>query len=177
MARVDQYQASRSGGTGAAAAAGDDAAHAPSPPPAPASRARAGSSNAYNSSRTPTTNAPSSSVFVGIDAEQKHAFFSLLDEYFDSRPQYRDLLRPNDFGRTTTTTRAADVPAAASRPAPPPRKTTTTTQAPGLGMARALYDYDATTADDLAFREGDRITVLEHSESLSMAAAAAASTR
>lgn len=91
-------------------------------------------------------------TFVGIAPEDREAFFSLLDEYFTSRPQYAEALGV----KTNAAPIQAQAPAPA-RQAPPPvapvRKE--------LGKAVALYDYAGGDPEDLSLREGDSVLILE----------------
>ncbi|KAM0751558.1 SH3-domain-containing protein [Meredithblackwellia eburnea MCA 4105] len=116
------------------------------------------SASASASSSSPPPRSPvagnSSSAFVSIDATEKEALFSLLDEYFQSRPQYASALQIAPHSPSAALT--ASSPAPPSRVSAPPKPPTRT----GLGMATAQYDYNG-EAEDLSFKEGDKILVLE----------------
>ncbi|KAM0792921.1 hypothetical protein ACM66B_002680 [Microbotryomycetes sp. NB124-2] len=141
------------------------------PPPAPPPRSRAGSSAA--STLPPATHHATSNglrsqagpVFTNLDSRDKQAFFALLDEYFQSRPQYRDLLGQANGAHATATVAPAPTqphvvtPAAVAPPPPPPPPRQ---QTRGIGTATAMYDFEGQTAEDLPFKEHDKITVLEH---------------
>ncbi|ORY90808.1 SH3 domain-containing protein [Leucosporidium creatinivorum] len=146
MSRVDNYRNRSASGSSPA----ND-----SPAPAPPSRSG-------HVPSPPTRGGSQKGVFVGIDDVEKEAFFNLLDDYFASRPQYRELFA----GASASAPSAAAPPArrappsaptaAAAPPAPPPR-------ARGLGTATALYAFEGQdSAEDLSFNEGDQILVLEH---------------
>jgi hypothetical protein len=129
-----------------------------------------GAANPPNRSRTNSNVSASGGVFVGIEDGEKRAFFGLLDEYFASRPQYKELFGAGASLSTSTPTartpatatpppfRAAAAPIPQASPKPPPR-------ARGLGTATALYDFEGGESEDLGFKEGDKILVLEHGES------------
>ncbi|KAL8279335.1 hypothetical protein RQP46_008372 [Phenoliferia psychrophenolica] len=121
----------------------------------------AGSASSASSAR-PTSHhssGGSDSVFVNLDATEREAFFSILDEYFASRPQYADFFKGSAGGGGGGAPQApqpappAAAPRAAAPPKPPVRK--------GLGIATASYDYAGAEAEDLSFSEGELITVLE----------------
>ncbi|KAK4048056.1 hypothetical protein OIO90_005957 [Microbotryomycetes sp. JL221] len=157
MNKIDHQFASHR--TGNAQASGSTT---PPPPPTPPLRSRATSNATPPSSSNPSRpshNAhPSTTVFANIDDHDKQALFALLDEYFQSRPQYKHLIN------TRSSTTSAPVIAPSPRvdklgpPRPPPRSVSST----ALGTATAMYDFQAQTGQDLAFNEGDKITVLEH---------------
>lgn len=92
------------------------------------------------------------------DEQEKLAFFQLLDEYFNSRPQFAGLFEGSPHAAAPAPAPAAarnhaPVAPAASRPVP---------AAPaGLGTATALYDFEGTQAEDLPFRTGDVISITE----------------
>ena len=98
-------------------------------------------------------------VFVNIVPEEREAFFSLLDQYFESRPQYKEL-----FAQGGAPTPAARAPVAKAAlpfrqpavvpPAAPIRR--------GLGTATALYDYEGAEGEDLSLKEGEKVTITEH---------------
>ncbi|KDE08624.1 hypothetical protein MVLG_01086 [Microbotryum lychnidis-dioicae p1A1 Lamole] len=154
---------------GSASGAGTGAGSIDSPPPTPPSRSRASSSaSPHYPQRGATSSCP---VFVGINDTDKSAFFSLLDEYFAARPQYKALF--NNQAATPLAAAAiaghhnalksAPTPAPPSRGAAPPKPPPRATPAPkGLGTATALFDFDAGEAEDLGFKEGQQITILEH---------------
>lgn len=137
------------------------------PPPPPM---RSGASSASASRPTPAAPAAAAGAAVGAaaataatasvfsamlhDSAEKEAFFSLLDEYFASRPQFAALF-------------SADAPAAAAAPSPiaaaplAPAASRPSRSPSGLGTATALYDFEGTQAEDLPFVTGDTITVTE----------------
>jgi hypothetical protein len=149
LARVDDYRNRSASGSSPA----QDAS--PAPAPAPPSRGHIPS--------PPTRGGSQKGVFVGMDDGEKEAFFSLLDEYFSSRPEYRELFAgasasPPPAAAPPARHAPPSAPAAAAPPAPPPR-------ARGLGTATALYAFEGQdSAEDLSFDEGDQILVLEHGE-------------
>ncbi|GAA6061435.1 hypothetical protein JCM10212_002016 [Sporobolomyces blumeae] len=177
LKKVDDQWASQRGGAGAGTHPNDGASSpglasgppppppmrtgsASGPPPPPASRTRA-ASNASTSAGLPTSSARPGGVFsfVNLDPREKEAFFALLDEYFSSRPQFASL-----FASSSPTSAAAPIssppPAFSASPAPPPRAPAPPQQR-GIGTAVALYDFEGAAEEDLAFKEGDRITVTE----------------
>ncbi|POY76115.1 hypothetical protein BMF94_0838 [Rhodotorula taiwanensis] len=130
------------------------------PPPPPM---RTGS--AHGPPATPARNStPSAAATGGVftamltDEQEKLAFFQLLDEYFNSRPQFAGLFEGSPHAAAPAPAPAAarnhaPVAPAASRPVP---------AAPaGLGTATALYDFEGTQAEDLPFRTGDVISITE----------------
>ncbi|GAA6043563.1 hypothetical protein NBRC10512_003501 [Rhodotorula toruloides] len=130
-------------------------------PPPPPGRARApsaaSSSAGFAAASAGTAVGGGRGLFSGMDEHEKQAFFSLLDEYFSSRPQFAGMFggeaglgAPPPFSPTSA---APPPPPAASRPPPPAAR--------GIGHAIALYDYAGGQPEDLAFNENDRITVLE----------------
>ncbi|KAK4046497.1 hypothetical protein OIV83_006023 [Microbotryomycetes sp. JL201] len=138
---------------------------APPPPAPPRSRAGSGTGALPPVSRSVTANGGRSQgapVFTNLDPSEKSAFFALLDEYFATRPQYKAAFEQaagqqavsSSLGPAPTQPHVAQ---AQAPPRPPPRQ-----QLRGLGTATAAYDFEGQTAEDLAFKEGDRITVLEH---------------
>lgn len=131
------------------------------PPPPPSSRNRAYSGT--SSSITPTSSGFS---FANLPQSEKTAFFALLDEYFSTRPQFES------FFTGTTAQEIENLSSFPRRgPLPPPTSTPTPVAAPPppvptpaartLGTCTALYDYEPTDSGDLAFSEGDRITLIE----------------
>lgn len=120
-------------------------------PPPRSSPSPASSSNAH--------------VFVDIAPEEREAFFSLLDQYFESRPQYKEL-----FAQHGAPAPAARAPAAAAAPFRQPAAAPSPPAAPkpparrGLGTATALYDYEGAEAEDLSLKEGENVTITEHGE-------------
>lgn len=91
---------------------------------------------------------------------------SLLDEYFETRPHYKE---PFASQQSSTSTSPFTSTAAPIRSSPPPPIKAATVRAPppaapvrGLGTAKALYDYTGAEKDDLSFEEGNSIVVLEH---------------
>ncbi|GAA5959547.1 hypothetical protein JCM21900_003192, partial [Sporobolomyces salmonicolor] len=119
------------------------------PPPPPPGRGRASSSVSSSAGA-----GGGGGVFAGMDSREKEAFFALLDEYFASRPQYASLF--------SGTSAPAPAPRAlAPPPVPPAAAATPAPQKVGLGMAVALYDFEGAQPEDLPFREGDRITIVE----------------
>lgn len=135
---------------------GSSPAHDSAPAPAPPSRGG-------HVPSPPARGGSQKGVFVGMDDREKEAFFSLLDQYFETRPEYRELFAGASSPAPTTAPSSRRAPpsapaAAASPPPPPPR-------ARGLGMATALYSFEGQDpAEDLSFGEGDQILVLEHGE-------------
>ncbi|GAA5872489.1 hypothetical protein JCM8547_006929 [Rhodosporidiobolus lusitaniae] len=125
-------------------------------PPPPPGRGRAASGASTTAART-AGGAGGGSVFVGMSSGEKEAFFALLDEYFSARPHLAHLFQSSSSTPSSLPPAAAPPPPSASRPPPPPAPA----QPRGLGYAVALYDFDAGQAEDLGFKEGDRIEVLE----------------
>ncbi|GAA5896174.1 hypothetical protein JCM6882_008510 [Rhodosporidiobolus microsporus] len=119
-------------------------------PPPPPGRGRSSSGVGASSAAAAATGG-GAGVFVNMSVTEKEAFFALLDEYFSSRPHLAHLFQSTNSAPPPV---AAPAAPAASRPAPPPARR-------GLGTAVALYDFEAGQAEDLSFREGDRIEVLE----------------
>ncbi|GAA5977094.1 hypothetical protein JCM11641_001298 [Rhodosporidiobolus odoratus] len=141
------------------------------PPPLPPTRSSGpppppGRGRSTSNATTATAGGAGNGVFVGMSQQEKEAFFSLLDEYFASRPHLASLFQQQQAPSTSSTpsafayappppaAAAPPVAPAASRPAPPPARR-------GIGYAVALYDYDAAQSEDLGFKEGERIEVLE----------------
>ncbi|GAA5990521.1 hypothetical protein JCM10908_003111 [Rhodotorula pacifica] len=139
------------GGTGSAT-------RPPPPPMRNASASGTGAPAPPTRNRTPSaaTSASASAGGGGVfsamlhDPSEKQAFFTLLDEYFSSRPQFAGLFSPSS-------SHVAPVAPAASRPTPPAPAPVSN----GLGTATALYDFEGTQAEDLPFSTGDRITLTE----------------
>ncbi|BGP18863.1 hypothetical protein JCM10213_003518 [Rhodosporidiobolus nylandii] len=142
-----------------------------SAPPPPPGRGRSSSTLSGTGvgapARTATGGAGTGSVFVGMSSAEKEAFFSLLDEYFAARPHLAGLFQqpassssavsavPTPVSPAPVYTAPPAAPAA-TRPPPPAAP-----QARGIGHAVALYDYDATQPEDLPFKEGERVEILE----------------
>jgi hypothetical protein len=150
---------SRAGSNASATDAPPPPRAAYNPPPRPPGRAGAGASAAVGGS--------SKGSFVNISDEDKTAFFELLDEYFGSRPEYKALFSQAEGSRSTP---PVSRPVVTAAPLPPPSRQTPPPSAPkpptrrGIGTAVALYDYDGAEAEDLSFKEGDSIVVMEHGE-------------
>lgn len=148
--KVDSYNRNRS-----SSASSHDAPSAP--PPAPVSRSHVPAPPGRSSPAT----ASRGGVFVGIDGTEKEAFFGLMDEYFASRPQYKELFK----GGAGAPAPAAATPRRSPVPAPPAAAPAPPARARGLGTATALYDFEGQDPnEDLTFKEGDSIVVLEHGE-------------
>ncbi|GAA5914097.1 SH3 domain-containing protein [Sporobolomyces salmoneus] len=133
------------------------------PPPAPASR----STTTSNGGGT----AGKGGVFTNLSKEEKQAFFSLLDEYFSTRPHLSHLFDSSgptseEIENLSSFPRRGPLPTSNSNfstvrtatiPTPPPVQ-----QREEEGQwCTALYDYKSTDPDDLSFREGDRIRLIE----------------
>ncbi|BGP54198.1 hypothetical protein JCM8202_001332 [Rhodotorula sphaerocarpa] len=136
------------------------------PPPPPM---RSGASSASASRPTPAAPAAAAGAAVGAaaatasvfsamlhDSAEKEAFFSLLDEYFASRPQFAAL-----FSAEAPAAGAAPSPVAAAAAPLAPAASRPSRSPSGLGTATALYDFEGTQAEDLPFVTGDTITVTE----------------
>lgn len=108
------------------------------------------------SASSSTASASPSRVFVGMDTSEREALFSLLDEYFASRPQFASFFQGANTAATPPAARQLPpaAPVRAAAPPPPPVRQ-------GLGTATAQYDYTGAEAEDLSFSEGDSITVTE----------------
>ena len=137
------------------------------PPPPPSSRNRA------YSGTTPTSSSTSGFSFANLPPSEKSAFFALLDEYFSTRPQFESLFTgtsAQEIENLSSFPRRGPLPppASASVPAPvpvaAPPPPVPTPAARTLGICTALYDYEPSDSGDLAFSEGDRITLIEIGE-------------
>ncbi|KAG0654772.1 hypothetical protein C6P46_001416 [Rhodotorula mucilaginosa] len=134
----------------------------PPPPPIRNASSTAGVTPPVTRTRTPsTTFTPSNGggVFTAMlhDSAEKEAFFTLLDEYFAARPEFKAL-----FPSSSSPQHSAPLAPAASRPIPPPP--VAPAPAPvsnGLGTATALYDFEGAQGEDLPFSTGDIITITE----------------
>ncbi|GAA5876112.1 hypothetical protein JCM1840_002772 [Sporobolomyces johnsonii] len=167
--KVDQQWQARSGhGSSSTATAGSSPSPSPgsstrpppppsrtasgsAPPPPPPARGRATSS--VSASPGAGAGGGGGGVFTGMDHREKEAFFALLDEYFASRPQYASLFSGGG------TSAPAPAPRALAPPPVPPAAVPA--HKAGLGTAVALYDFEGAQPEDLPFREGDRITIVE----------------
>ncbi|SCV72464.1 BQ2448_4001 [Microbotryum intermedium] len=182
LSKIDQQRhkpASSAHGSGSGAGlatGGSGGGGSGSPPPTPPNRSRASSSASALAPRSSPHQhgVTSSDVFVGISDTDKAAFFSLLDEYFAARPQYKVLFNSQaaplaaaavagHHNSTSSSSAPTPAPAPPSRAAAPPKPPPRATPVPrGLGTATALFDFDAGEAEDLGFKEGQKITILEH---------------
>ena len=90
------------------------------------------------------------------DSAEKEAFFTLLDEYFAARPEFKALF-------SSSSSSPAPLAPAAERPIPPPpvAPAPAPVASNGLGTATALYDFEGAQAEDLPFSTGDIITLTE----------------
>ncbi|GAA5835477.1 hypothetical protein JCM11251_005246 [Rhodosporidiobolus azoricus] len=120
------------------------------PPPPPA---RGRSTSSVTGAGIAAGGAAPQGVFTNMSVTEKEAFFALLDEYFSSRPHLSHLFQSTNSS-VAPPPFAPPVAPVTSRPAPPPARR-------GIGTAVALYDFEAGQGEDLPFREGDRIEVLE----------------
>ncbi|KAI5476464.1 hypothetical protein MNV49_007711 [Pseudohyphozyma bogoriensis] len=126
--------------------------HSPTSPPA----SPAPTPSYARSTPSRPANGSGAGVFVGIEPAEKEAFYSLLDEYFASRPQFASALGVSAPAAAPAASGGGRRPA----PAPTPRAPAPPTRR-GLGTATALYDYAGGDADDLSLTEGDTVVILE----------------
>ncbi|GAA5842652.1 hypothetical protein JCM3766R1_004886 [Sporobolomyces carnicolor] len=180
LSKVDnQWQANRQRSGSNAQDAADPTPHAAAaPPPPPPSRGTSIVPRTTSTTSTAATGAVAGGgggVFTNMSQQEKQAFFALLDEYFASRPHLQHLFNNNQNntassnendgipnlspfpkrGPLQTSSAAAPPPAPPAPPVPAPAPSSVTE------WCTALYDYDSTDPDDLSFREGDRIKLVE----------------